>query len=85
MKYWIARANRTTLSGHFQHRSVNECVCVCVCGGGQVAERLGNRTIIQKVVGSIPGHANDVVSLGNALHPTCRGGNVNLLTVSRYG
>ena len=40
---------------------------------GQMAERLGSQAINQKFAGSIPGHANDVVSLGKALHPTCLG------------
>ena len=50
----------------------------------QVAERLGNRATNQKVAGLIPG-PNYVVSLGKALHPTCLGGNVPVLTVSRSG
>ena len=51
-----------------------------------MAERLGSRAINQKVVGSIPGRAkNDIVSLGKALHPTCLGGKVPVLTVSRSG
>ena len=36
-----------------------------------MAERLRSRAINQKVAGSIPDCANDVVSLGKALHPTC--------------
>ena len=40
----------------------------------QVFERLGNRAGNPKAAGSIPGRANDVVSLGKALHPTCLGG-----------
>ena len=48
-----------------------------------MAERLGNRTSNQKVAGSIPGCANDDVSLGKALHATCLGGNVPVITVSR--
>ena len=54
---------------------------------GHMAERLGNRAINQKVAGSIPGCENvdDVVSLGKALHPTCLGWNVPVLTVSRSG
>ena len=50
-----------------------------------MAEQLGNRANNQKVAGSIPGCANDVVSLGKALHPTCLGENVSVLTVSRSG
>ena len=50
-----------------------------------MAERLGNRASNLKVAGSIPGRENDVVSLGKALHPTCLGGNVPVLTVSRFG
>ena len=49
-----------------------------------MAERLGNWPINQKVAGSIPPE-NDVVSLGKALHRTCLGGNVPVLTVSRSG
>ena len=45
--------------------------------GSQMAERLGNR----EVAGSIPG--SECVSLSKALHPTCLGGNVPVLTVSR--
>ena len=52
---------------------------------GQMAERLGSWAINQKVVGSIPGRSNDVVSLGKALHPTCLGENVPVLTVSCSG
>ena len=48
--------------------------------GGQMADRLGSWAINQKVVGS-----NDVVSLGKALHPTCLGENVPVLTVNRSG
>ena len=33
---------------------------------GQMAERLGNRAIIQKVAGSIPGRTKNDVSLGKA-------------------
>ena len=44
-----------------------------------MVERLGNRAINQKVAGLIPGQ-ND-----KALHPTCLGGNVPVLTVSRSG
>ena len=50
-----------------------------------MAERLGNRANNLKVAGSIPGRANDVVSLGKALHPTCFGGIDPVLTVSRSG
>ena len=39
--------------------------------GGQVAERLGNRAINQKVAGSTLPVTNDVMFLGKALHPTC--------------
>ena len=52
----------------------------------QVDERLGNWASNLKVAGLIPGCAkNDVVSLGEALHPTCLGGNVPVLTVGRSG
>ena len=40
----------------------------------QMAERLGNGALNQKVAGSIPAVQYDVVSLGKALHPTCLGG-----------
>ena len=50
-----------------------------------MAERLGSRDSNQKVAGSISGRANDVVSLGKALHPTCLGENVHVLTVNRPG
>ena len=50
--------------------------------GGQMAERLGNRAINQKVAGSIPDQKNDV-SLGKALHPTCLGENAPVLTYWR--
>ena len=36
-----------------------------------MAERLGNQASNQKVAGSIPSRANDVMSFGKALHPTC--------------
>ena len=49
-------------------------------------ERLGNRASNQKVAGSIPGREiNDFVSMGEALHPTCLGEKVPVLTVSRSG
>ena len=51
--------------------------------GSQMAERLGNRASNLKVASSIPGRAK--LSLGKALHPTCLGGNVPVLTVSRSG
>ena len=38
-----------------------------------MAKRLGNWASNLKVAGSIPGSANDVVSLVKALHPTCLG------------
>ena len=50
----------------------------------QMAEWLENRASHQKVAGSIPGLCN-VMSLGKALHSTCLGGNVPVLTVSRSG
>ena len=52
---------------------------------GQMAERLGKRASNQKVASSIPGLAKDVVSLGKALHRTCLGENVPVLTVSLSG
>ena len=61
-------------------------VAVCVVKlGSQVVERLGSRAINYKVAGSISGWADDVVSLGEALHRTCLGENVPVLTVSRSG
>ena len=46
--------------------------------GSQMAERLGNRlgdrSVTQKVAGSIPSRTKNDVSLGKALHPTCFGG-----------
>ena len=59
---------------------MNKCKCV-----SQMAEQIGNQAINQKVAGSIPAVQNDVVSLGKALHPTCLGENVPVLTVSRSG
>ena len=50
-----------------------QAIPLCVFGS-QVAERLGNRAGNQKVASLIPGCANEVVSLGKALHPTCLGG-----------
>ena len=50
-----------------------------------VAEWLGNRASNLKVASSSFAMPNEVVSLGKALHPTCLGGNVPLLTVSRSG
>ena len=44
-----------------------------------------NRAGNQKVTSSIPGRVKYVVSLVKALHPTCLGGNVLVLTVSRSG
>ena len=51
---------------------------------GQVAERLGNRAINQKVAGLIVPFVH-IVSLGKALRPTCLGENVPVLTVSHSG
>ena len=48
-----------------------------------MAERLRDWAINQNVASSIPGR--DVVSLGKALHLTCLGGNVPVLTVSGSG
>ena len=52
---------------------------------GQVAERLGNWASNLKVAGSILAVPDEVVSLDKALHSTCLGGNVPVLTVSRSG
>ena len=61
------------------------CPCLCMVSiGGQIAERLGNRAINQKVASLILGRANVVVSLGKEFHPTCLGGNVPV-TVSLSG
>ena len=62
-----------------RHLGVTENVRV-----GHVAERLGNWAINHKVAGSIPGLANDVVSLGKALNPTCLG-ECPCFTLSRSG
>ena len=51
-------------------------------GGSQVAERLGNRAINQKVAGLTK---MTLCPLGKALHLTCLGGNVPVVTVSRSG
>ena len=52
----------------------------------QVAECVEHWAGNLKVARSIPGQVpNDVVSLCKALHPTCLGGNVPVLTVSRSG
>ena len=50
-----------------------------------MAEWLGNWASNQKVAGSLPGRAQDIVSLGKARHPTCLGEKVPVLTVSRSG
>ena len=52
--------------------------------GGQMADRLGTWTISQKVVGLFPSRANDAVSLGKALHPTCLGKNVPVLCYTMF-
>ena len=68
-----------------QQKEVNDQKCISTGGmkwlpvlminyGSQVAERLRNRASNQKVSGSISHRANDIVSLGKALHPTCLGG-----------
>ena len=54
-------------------------------GGSEMAERLGSRAFNQKVAGSISGCEKNDVSLGKALHPTCLGWNVPVLTVNRSG
>ena len=41
--------------------------------------------VIRRLPDRFPTVPNYVVSLGKALHPTCLGGNVPLLTVSRSG
>ena len=53
--------------------------------GSQMAERLRNQAINQKVAGSIPSWPTYVVSFSKILHPTCLRGNVPVLTVSRCG
>ena len=52
---------------------------------GEMAERLGRRAFNQKAVGLIPAMPNDLVSLVKALHPTCLGENVPVLTISCSG
>ena len=53
--------------------------------GGQMAERLGNRAINQKVASSIPG-CEKIVLCPYARHFTLfASGNVPVLTVSRSG
>ena len=52
---------------------------------GQMAERLGIRTINQKVVGLIPGCARWRCVLGHGTSPYLPRGNVPVLTVSRSG
>ena len=49
---------------------------VVVIGKGvRMAERLGNRAIyIRRLPVRFPAVRNEIVSLGNALHPTCLGG-----------
>ena len=41
--------------------------------------------VIRRLPDRFPAVPNEVVSLGKALHPTCLGGNVPVLTVSRSG
>ena len=53
--------------------------------GGQMAERLGSRAIIRRLLVQFPAVQFDVGSLGKALHPTCHGENVPVLTVNRSG
>ena len=51
-----------------------------------MAERLGSWACNRKVTGSYPPAVqNEVMFLGEALHPTCLGGNVPVLTVGRSG
>ena len=63
---------------HWQY-SVSQC-----CLWGQMAERLGNRAINQKIAGSIPGQ---MTLCPRARHFTllASGGNVPVLTLSRSG
>ena len=53
------------------HGLWRQCVVHGDANGSQMAERWGSRASNLKVAGSIPGCANDVVSLGKPLHPTC--------------
>ena len=53
---------------HIGMRAVRISMCI---KWGQMAERLGNRAINQKVAGSILAVLIEVVSLGKALHPSC--------------
>ena len=50
-----------------------------------MAEWLGIGLVIRRLLVRFPAMKNDVVSLGKALHPTCLGENVPVLTVSRSG
>ena len=54
-------------------------------GGSQVAERLGNRAINQKVASSIPGCVKGCCVIGQGTSPYLPRGNVHVLTVSRSG
>ena len=55
-------------------------------GGVRWLTAQGIRLLFQRLPGSIPGPANDIVSLGETLHPTCLGENVvPVLSVSRSG
>ena len=65
---------------------VSASSCVRVIGECQMAERLGSRgLLIKRLLVRFPAVPNDVESLGKALHPTCLGENVPVLTVSRSG
>ena len=75
----------TNIKGYSRLAKRKDMVCISKQCGSQMAEWLGSRVSNQKVAGSIPGRANDVVTLCQALHPTCLWGNVTVLTVSRSG
>ena len=48
-----------------------------------MAEGVG--LVIRRLPDRFPTVPNEVVSLGKALHPTCLGGNVPVLTVNQSG
>ena len=50
-----------------------------------MAERLGSRALIRRLLVRFPAIPIDVESLVKTLHPTCLGENVPVLTASRSG
>ena len=67
------------------------CLCTSRLGsvkrevGSQMAERLGNRAINQKLAGSIPGRDKLCCVLGRGTSPYLPRGNVPVVTVSHSG